>query len=284
MIGTLLNGFQITDKIKQGSVGIIYKATDAQGKVYALKRISEKNAKSPEKVKAFKKEAMVVKELTHKNIIKVYDYYEVEPMPFFTMEYFESDNLKFVITNYSTKVSSYEFNILKQIAESLNYIHSAGIVHRDIKPENVLVNKELSVRLIDFSIAQTKWDRIMQFGKKIDGTPQYMAPEQIQGKRVDNRADIYSFGILSYELLTKKPLFTGVTENALLEKHLKEPAPRLPMTGNITKDVADILQKMLAKKPEERPSNLDMVIYEFTKFAKIDLHNMPTQIISKNTK
>src|SRR5581483_1879440 len=121
------------------------------------------------------------------------------------------------------------------------------------KPENVLVNAARDARLIDFSLAQTRKDRLLQFGKRADGTPLYMAPEQIRGDKVDPRADVYSFGVMTYELLTRRPPFLGTTPEAILDKHLREaPPPMRTWVPGLSPDLDALVSKMLAKDRGER--------------------------------
>ncbi len=271
MIGQILRGYQIVEKIKDGSVGTVWRATNSRNETFAIKQISQKNAARGDKVKQFKREATLTQELKHPGIIKVYDYVDHGSQPFFVMEYFESENLKYAMWHLPERVYKYEFHILRQIAEALSYLHGKGIIHKDLKPENVLVDARSSVRLIDFSLAQTKMDRMLQFGRRVEGTPLYMAPEQVQGKKCDNRSDIYSFGVMMYELLTKRPPFLGTTPAALLEKHIREPAtPMKHIVKTIAPELDQVVLRMLAKKPEDRYQDMASVLFELSKWEKKD--------------
>ncbi len=271
MIGQILKGYQVVEQIKEGSVGIVWKATNSKGQVFALKQLSQKHAARPEKIKQFKKEATLTAKLQHKNIIRVYEYLDVRPLPGFVMEYFDSENLKHSMWYLPERVYKYEFHVLRQVAEALDYIHSQGIIHKDLKPENVLVNSRSEVRLIDFSLGQSKMDRFLQFGRRIEGTPLYMAPEQIQGLTCDPRTDIYAFGVLMYELLTKRPPFLGTTEKGLFEKHVKEPPqPMRSHVKTLSPDLDAIVLKMLAKRREDRFPDMTSVILELSKWEKKD--------------
>jgi len=271
MIGQLLKGYQIVEKIKDGSVGTVWKAQSPKGQTVALKQISAKNGKIPDKVKQFKKEATLTQKLNHKGIIKVLEYLEHDTQPCFVMEYFESENLKYAMWHQPERVHKYEFRILRQIAEALDYIHGQGVIHKDLKPENVLINERSEIRLIDFSLGQSKMDRVLQFGKRVEGTPLYMAPEQIQGAKCDARSDIYSFGVLMYELLTKRPPFLGTTEQALLEKHVKEAPPSMKIhVKTLSSDLDAVVLKMLAKRREDRFPDMTSVILELSRWEKKD--------------
>ncbi len=269
MINRILKGYQIVEKIKDGSVGTVWRAINSKNQIFALKQISEKNGARSEKVRQFKKEASLQMKLEHRHIIRVFEYVDIPPLPFFTMEYFNSENLKYSMWYLPQRVYKAEFYILRQVAEALAYIHNQGIIHKDIKPENILVAENSEIKLIDFSLAQTKWDRLLQFGKRIEGTPLYMAPEQIRGERCDPRTDIYSLGATIYELLTKRPPFLGTTEAALLQKHLKEPAkPMRTFVKTIASELDAMVLKMLSKKPEDRFPDMTSVSYELSKWEK----------------
>ena len=265
-----IKGYLVIEKIKEGSVGPVWRVTDSKNQVYALKQMSEKNAADPDKVRQFEKEAGLTKKLAHPNIIKVLDLLDTRP-PSFVMEYFESENLKYALWNASERILKQEFRILRQVADALAFVHEQGVVHKDVKPENVLVNAQAEARLIDFSLAQTRMDRILQFGKRSSGTPLYMPPEQIRGEKCDLRADVYSFGVMTYELLTRRPPFLGTTQGAILDKHLKEPVPSMrTWVKTLAPELDAVVLKMLAKKKEDRWPDMKTVYYELAKWEKKD--------------
>ena len=258
-----VRGYTIQDKIKDGSVGTVWRVTDKKNQTLALKQISAKNQADGRKYKSFQREYEVSRNLTHPAIVRVFDYVKVAPADFFTMEYFESESLKYTMFHFPARVHKREFWVLRQLAEALEHVHLKGIIHKDIKPENVLVNEEGDIRLIDFSLAQTKWDRLLQFGKRVEGTPLYMAPEQVRGEKCDARTDIYGFGLLAYELLTKKTPFTGRDQNELLQKHLKESPPSMRShLPTISAELDGLVLRMLSKAPGDRFPGLSDVADE----------------------
>jgi eukaryotic-like serine/threonine-protein kinase len=270
MIGASIKGYQVQSKIKEGSVGVVWRVVNSKQQVFALKQMSAKNAADSDKVKQFEKEASLTQKLAHKSIIKVFELLDCSP-PAFVMELFESENLKYALWNTPERIVKHEFKILRQIADALSFVHGQGVVHKDIKPENVLVNAKQEARLIDFSLAQSKMDRMLQFSKRVEGTPLYMAPEQIRGEKVDPRADVYSFGVMTYEILTRRPPFLGTTQQALLDKHLKEPPPSMKTWVPTLDSALDaIVLKMLAKKKEDRWDTMTTVLYELSKWEKKD--------------
>ncbi len=269
MIGRILKGYRIVEKIKDGSVGTVWKAVNSGNREFALKQLSEKNAGRPHKIRQFKREATLTARLDFPGIIKVYEYVDDVHPPFFTMEYFPSENLKYSMWHLPERVNKYEFFILRQVAEALAYTHRQGIVHRDVKPDRVLVSADSRVRLIDYSLAQTRMNRLLQIRRRVEGTPLYMSPEQIQGRRCDGRSDIYSFGVMMYELLTKRPPFLGTTEKGLLEKHLKEPPPSMrTFVKTISPEIDALCARMLAKKPSERFPDMTSIVYELNRWER----------------
>jgi serine/threonine-protein kinase len=173
--------------------------------------------------------------------------------------------------------------ILRQVCEALHYIHSQGVVHRDVKPENVLVAENSAVKLIDFSISQTKWDRVIGvFGRKASGSPSYMPPEQIQGRRTDYRSDYYSLGILAFELLTGRLPFTGPSMQVVFDKHMKEPTPSA-RAGNTTVplEIDQVIDTLMQKNPTRRPSRLDDIIYVI---GKCEMRNKDTKRLLERAK
>jgi serine/threonine-protein kinase len=265
-----IQGYLVIEKIKEGSVGPVWRVTNSNQQVFAIKQMSVQNAADPDKVRRFEKEATLTQKLNHPAILKVYERLDCQP-PAFRMEYFESENLKYALWNASERVVQHEFRILRQVAEALAYIHDQGVVHKDIKPENVLVNARHEARLIDFSLAQTKMDRLLQFSRRVDGTPLYMAPEQIRGEKCDARADLYSFGVMAYELLTRRPPFLGTTQDGILDKHLKEaPPPLRTWVPTLAADLDALVLRMLAKEKETRWPDMKAVLHELAKWEKKD--------------
>jgi len=265
-----IKGYLLQEKIRDGTVGSVWRVTDSRQQVFALKQMSPANAADGDKVRQFEREAALTEKLAHRNIIKVRERLDSDP-PAFVMEYFESENLKYSLWNLPERIVKHEFRILRQVAEALSFVHAQGVVHKDIKPENVLVNARQDVRLIDFSLAQSKMDRLLQFSRRVEGTPLYMAPEQIRGEKCDPRADVYSFGVMTYEMLTRRPPFIGTTTQALLDKHLRDPVvPMRSWVPTLSAELDVIVLKMLAKKKEERWESMATVLDELARWEKKD--------------
>lgn len=285
MIGTILKGCQIVEKVKDGSVGTVWRARNPQNHSVAIKILAPEHSRLPRKIRQFKHEATLTQKLGHRYIIRVHEYVPASPQPYFIMEYFPSENLKYAMWHMPDRVWKKEFYILRQIAEALAYLHAQGIVHRDVKPENVLINPNAEVRLIDFSLAQSKWDRLLQFGKRVEGTPLYMSPEQIRGERCGPQSDMYSFGVLMYELLAKQPPFIGTTERKILEKHVKEPPPPMSIhVSTISSDLDALVKKMLAKNPADRFKDMTAILFELSRWERKDTQIRIRQVDPGKTK
>jgi eukaryotic-like serine/threonine-protein kinase len=245
---------EVLGKVRTGSVGTIWRVAGPAGRPIALKRIAADKGADPAKRKRFRKEFDVQKALDHPGIIRVYDYFEEPPQDHFTMDYFESESLKWALYSLPDRVNRREFRILRQLAEALLHVHGKGFIHKDLKPENLLIDADGAVRLIDFSLASTRWDRWLRFGKHVEGTPFYMPPEQVRGERCDARTDAYAFGLVAYELLAKRMPFNGKDHDAYLRAHLKqEPPPLSDQIPGISPELDALILDLLRKDPARRP-------------------------------
>jgi len=227
---------------------------------YAMKWLPPGEKYSRQAANELKHEYNVGKALDHKSIITTYDYGTCKDGAYLTMELFKTPSLKQQISDGYERLHFRLEEILTGAALALEHMHKQGWAHRDVKPDNYLVNENNEVRLIDFTIARKIPKGISKmFGSKapVQGTYSYMSPEQIRGKEVDARADIYSFGCMIYELMTGKLPFTASSSAELLNKHLKTRPPELSMLQkNIKPEFGKLVHRMLAKDPNDRPETL----------------------------
>jgi serine/threonine protein kinase len=186
------------------------------------------------------------------------------------MELFPAPNLKQHIQGNFDVLAPLVRNCIVQAAEGLAYFHTQGWIHRDIKPDNFLMSLDGDVKLIDFALAarhRTGFRRLLPsfaFNRKIQGTRSYMSPEQIRGKRLDQRADVYSFGCMMYELLCGKVPFTGNSTADLLNKHLRLAPPSVQaINRDVSDSAAQLLRRLLAKQPKDRPRDMTEFLREF---------------------
>jgi serine/threonine protein kinase len=209
-------------------------------------------------------EAEVGMALTHQNIVRIIKLEKDKVNPYFLMEFFPAGNLKLRIMHKKWDfIKEHAHNIFKQAATGLAYMNATGWVHRDVKPDNIMVNSSGEVRLIDFALAQrvSKGGVFRKKKGRSAGTRTYMSPEQIRGQPLDGRADIYSFGISAYEIVTGRPPYRASTPTELLNKHILE-KPVSPQLHNpdVTDDFAALVLRMIAKKKEDRPKDFHEVL------------------------
>ena len=239
---------------------------DGKDQLFGVKTLLKKVCRDREQVGYLRWEYKVGYGLSHKRIIRAYEYDTSRGIPYMVMEWFSAPNLKHRIRDGIDKILYLLPKVIERAAEGLAYFNQQGWVHRDIKPDNFLVDDEGQVKLIDFALARRSRGRVGKLlaGKsKLQGTRSYMAPEQIRGGAVDIRADVYSFGCTLHHMFCGRPPFTGDSPNELLNKHLKTPPPSLEVIdSNITQEFSRLVRRTLAKDPAARPQSLTDFLLE----------------------
>jgi serine/threonine protein kinase len=230
----------------------------------ALKILTDAYASEREQVGLLKREFAVGRGLDHPQVIHVYDYQNHRGTIYLVMELFPAHNIKqFFLQAGVEGLAPYMPRIAEQSAGSLEYLHTQGWIHRDVKPDNFLMNRDGTVKLIDFALAERQKGalaRLFPSRMKIQGTRSYMSPEQIRGKGVDQRSDIYGLACMLHELIAGKPPFTGASTQELLTKHLRNPPPSLESVGrDVTSEFGEFIRKMLSKNPASRPQTMSDV-------------------------
>jgi len=269
MIGKTISHYKIIEKLGEGGMGVVYKAQDTKlGRIVALKFLPKHLLCDSEAKTRFAHEAKAASALNHPNITTIYEIDEVEGECFICMEYVEGKSIKELIKE---KTSSIE-EILKitiQIAEGLNAAHRKGIVHRDIKSDNIMLTEEGLVKIMDFGLAKLKGvSKLTKTGTTL-GTMQYMSPEQAQGIEVDQRSDIFSFGVVLYEMLTGQLPFKGEHEAAILYSIVNEtPEPLARYKANVPEGLQRIVDKALEKNREMRYQQIDELRADLKKLSK----------------
>ena len=254
--GQMLGPYRIINQIGRGGMATVYKAYQPSVDRYvAVKVLPSQLAESREFAARFQQEARIIAKLEHPHILPVFDYGESDGVAYFVMRYMDAGTLKEKMIEGRPLPLNDIDRLFTQLAEALSYAHSRGIVHRDLKPANVLIDSHGNVFLTDFGIAKllesasprlTQTDAIM-------GTPAYISPEQAQGNPVDQRSDIYSLGIILYEMVTGSVPFTAETPLAVLFKHISDPLPPPSLVKpDIPRVIEQVLLKALAKDPKDR--------------------------------
>lgn len=247
--------YQIVKELGKGSMGVVYQAHDPQiDRLVALKVLREDRVGGEDFVFRFLKEAKAIGRLSHPNIVTVYDVGRDHDTIYLAMEYLEGKPFNDVIRNGQMSLEQ-NVDIGLQVARTLHYAHSKGIVHRDIKPSNIILSADGQVKLTDFGIARIEdFDATMQTqAGDILGTPNYMSPEQVIGKSVDRRTDLYSLGVFLYELTVGRRPFLG-NNIAAIFRAITHDTPIAPsqIDPSIPKALSNLIMKALSKNPDER--------------------------------
>ncbi|MBW2591464.1 MAG: serine/threonine protein kinase, partial [Deltaproteobacteria bacterium] len=225
--------YEIIKELGRGAMGVVYQAHDPRiDRLVALKVLRPDRVTSQDFVQRFLKEAKAIGRLSHANIVTVYDVGQDHETIYIAMEFLEGRPLNEVVREKPPAVKDV-INIGLQVAEALNYAHARGIIHRDIKPSNIILDDEGRIKITDFGIARIEDPEATQQTQagEILGTPVYMSPEQVMGKTVDGRSDLYSLGIILYELTTGQRPFSG--ENiAVIFRAITQDIPSVPQTAD----------------------------------------------------
>src|SRR5262245_13134009 len=258
LTGKTLGDYQVLRKLGQGGMGQVYLAEQQSLKRHvALKLLRSDLDANETALKRFKQEAEAVARVTHANIVQVYAIGEAEGLHFMALEYVEGRNLRDYIALKGPPELLLALSIMRQVASALQRAGEAGIIHRDIKPENILLTKKGEVKVADFGLSRVLEGEqpavnLTQSGVTM-GTPLYMSPEQVEGKPVDPRTDIYSFGVTCYHMFAGEPPFRGASAFEVALKHVREEAPPLQsIRPDLPPDLCAVVHKMMAKDPAER--------------------------------
>ncbi len=263
-----LGSYRLARLIRVGNTTAVWEAIKTGDPTrYALKILRDDLRKDKAEITALKHEFEVGRKLKHKNVIHIYEFNTEGSTPYLVLELFECPNLKLLLRQGVKTLAYLTPRIIEQSAEALFYMHEEGWIHRDVKPDNFLVNDDGLVKLIDFAISD-KYRKgiggLFTFRSKVQGTRSYMSPEQIRGKALDPRSDLYSFGCMLFELVSGKMPFTGTTADELLIKHLSAPIPPLGVFNeNVTPEFSKLVTRLMQKKKEDRPDSMWEFVKEF---------------------
>jgi serine/threonine-protein kinase len=236
--------FYLQELINQGGVAEIWLATDAQGRYYALRRMIETSRFNFTQRRRFFHGCKVLSQIHQcENVINYFEHGKIEGRPYLLMEYVEGSNLKLLIAKSDEVLAENVAQIVIDMALGLEQVHESGFIHLDFKPENILVTRNASVRLVDFDLAQPKPEEPRRMPGN-PGTPAYMAPEHLQHLALDQRADIFAFGVTAYEAVTGAKPFPGDSPDDILRKQL---ANELRAPRELNPDIPPALEKIILK-------------------------------------
>ena len=254
-VPTKLGKYKIVRELGKGAMGIVYEGFDPFiERTVAIKTIPKSmvdSADAPDVFGRFRREAQIAGRLTHPNIISIYEYGEDDDMAFIAMEFILGKELKWYFDNEERFQIKDSVRIMLQILDALDYSHSRGVVHRDIKPANILMAENAQVKIADFGIARIESSHLTQVGDVL-GTPNYMSPEQFMGLAADRRSDIYSAGVILYQLLSGERPFVGSVITIMHKVLNQEPVSLALLNNHVTKTLDEIVKKAMAKRPEDR--------------------------------
>jgi len=253
--GTVLAGrYEILQLIGRGGMGAVYKAHDTElDRIIALKLIRPELATNPDVLRRFKQELILARQVTHKNVIRIFDLGQSDGIKFITMDFVEGQDLRSLLLEKGKLAPEQVARIMLQICRALEAAHAEGVIHRDLKPQNIMLDASGRVYVMDFGIARSAcFSGMTQTGALI-GTPEYMSPEQGRGEKLTERSDIFSLGIIFYELLTGKSPYHSDTPFATLWKRMTQKAPP-PVVADpaLPQALSDIVAKALEIEPKNR--------------------------------
>ncbi len=270
LIDTVFDGrYRITRKLGAGGMANVYLAEDQElGRRVAIKILNDRHAGDDQFIERFRREAKNAAGLSHPNIVSIYDRGEAEGTYYIAMEYLDGRTLKELIVGRGPAPIKTTIEYARQVLAAIGHAHRNGIVHRDIKPHNVVVDSDGRLKVTDFGIARSGASQMTEVGSII-GTAQYLSPEQAKGAPVDQRSDLYSVGVVLYEMLTGKVPFSGDTPLEIAMKHLSAiPEPPSKLRPEIPEDLDMIVLRALAKDPEERYQSAEEMAADLSRVAR----------------
>lgn len=249
--------YEILAMLGQGGMGAVYKARDRElDRLVALKVIRPELTTNPEILKRFRQELILARQVTHRNVIRIFDLGQADGLKFITMEFLEGQDLRAELKERGKFAPEDAARIILQISRALEVAHGEGVVHRDLKPQNIMLDANGRAYVMDFGIARSAYLPGMTQTGALIGTPEYMSPEQGKGEQLDERSDLFSLGVIFYELLAGISPYYSETPLATLWRRMQDKAkPLVEIDPTIPKEISDIVAKLLEIEPADRFSN-----------------------------
>ncbi len=259
---TLFGRYEVIEEIGSGGMGSVYRVVDQQiNEVVALKIIRPDIAMDSEVIERFTQELKTARKIAHRNVCRMFDIGEDDGTHYITMEYVTGEDLRSLVKRIGQMTVSKTIDIAKQICAGLSEAHAVGVIHRDLKPQNIMIDRNGNVKIMDFGIARFVRTKGITTTGTIIGTPEYMSPEQAEGKGVDQRSDIYSLGVVLFEAATGAVPFDGETPLSVAMKHKLESAPDpRQFNAQIPADLGGLILKCLEKEKEDRYQTVAEII------------------------
>ncbi|MEQ9032326.1 MAG: protein kinase [Aggregatilineales bacterium] len=280
--GQQIKGYELHDRIAAGGFGAVYRAFQSTvGREVAVKIILHSLANKPEFIRRFEAEAQLIARLEHMNIVPLYDYWRDPDGAYLVMRYLRGGSLHDYIREHGKLDIEEAVNMLTQVAQGLHIAHRNQIVHRDIKPSNILLDEDSNAYLGDFGIAKDhQATHSITAPDAFIGSPEYLAPEQARSEPVTPQTDIYSLGVVLYEMLVGEHPFPGVDKVTFIYKHLNDVLPEvLDLDENIRDDINDVIQKATAKDPRQRFKDVAEMTASLRQAAKLDVFPTPANLV-----
>ena len=261
--------YEVIDLVGQGGMGQVYKAIDRElDEVVALKLLKPKLSSDPGVIARFKQEIKLTRKIKHKNVARIFDLGEVGGYKFISMEYIDGHSLKDVILSRGPFSLPLAIHVFRQVLAGLAAAHEEGIVHRDIKPQNIMVSRDFTAYVLDFGIARSLESEDLFSVGVLVGSPAYMSTEQVLRKEIDHRSDVYSLGVLLFELLGGRPPFTARSLVAAANKHVTEQPPDVrTLRPEVPEWMAKMILRCMEKQPEARYQSVEEMLREIEERA-----------------
>jgi serine/threonine-protein kinase len=267
---TFAERYEIIEELGKGGMGKVYRVFDKKiEEEVALKLLTPEIAADKKTIERFRNELKLARKVGHRNVCKMYDLNEMEGTHYITMEYVPGEDLKSFIRRAGLLNTGKTIFIGKQVCEGLAEAHRLGVVHRDLKPSNIMIDREGNARIMDFGIVRSLEAKGITGAGVMIGTPEYMSPEQVEAKETDQRSDIYSLGVILYEMVTGRVPFEGETPLSIAMKHKsEEPPDPKELNAQIPEDLSRVILRCMEKDKKNRYQSTGEVHSELDKIEK----------------